>query len=42
MKTMIKNLILDTDLGSDVDDVGAVALANIFHNHHLINLLEII
>lgn len=39
MKTMIKNLILDTDLGSDVDDVGAVALANIFHNHHLINLL---
>ena len=36
---MIKNVILDTDLGSDVDDVGAVALANILHNKKIINLL---
>ena len=36
---MIKNVILDTDLGSDVDDVGAVALANILHNQKIINLL---
>lgn len=36
---MIKNVILDTDLGSDVDDVGAVALANIFNNQKKINLL---
>jgi len=38
---MIKNVILDTDLGSDVDDVGAVALANIFHNQKRINLLAV-
>ncbi len=36
---MIKNVILDTDLGSDVDDVGALALANILHNKKAINLL---
>ena len=36
---MIKKVILDTDLGSDVDDVGAVALANILHNKKIINLL---
>ena len=35
----MRKVILDTDLGSDVDDVGAVALANIFHNKKLIELL---
>lgn len=38
---MIKKVILDTDLGSDVDDVGAVALANIFHNQKQIELLAV-
>lgn len=38
---MIRKVILDTDLGSDVDDVGALALANIFHNQKKINLLAV-
>lgn len=33
-----ENIIFDTDLGYDCDDVGALALLNIFHNHHYINL----
>jgi hypothetical protein len=27
-----KKLIIDTDIFSDVDDVGALAIANVFHN----------
>ena len=32
---MKKVLFIDTDLGGDCDDVGAVALANIFKNNGL-------
>lgn len=28
-----KQIILDTDIGGDCDDAGAIALANIFHNN---------
>lgn len=38
---MIKKVVLDTDLGSDADDVGALALANLFHNRHIIDLLAV-
>ena len=36
---MRKLLFIDTDLGGDCDDVGALALANIFHNKNLIEIL---
>ena len=36
-----KNILLDTDLGGDCDDVGAVSLANILHNQGYINLLGV-
>ena len=34
-----KLLIIDTDIGGDCDDAGALALANIFKNEGLIDLL---
>lgn len=37
----IKNIILDTDIGPDCDDAGAVALLNIFKNRGLCNILGI-
>lgn len=36
-----KKLLIDTDLGGDCDDVGAVAMANILHNQQLIDLVGI-
>ena len=36
---MKKLLFIDTDLGGDCDDVGALALANIFHNKNFIEIL---
>ena len=35
---MKKVLFIDTDLGGDCDDVGAVALANIFKNNDIIEI----
>ena len=35
---MRKVLFIDTDLGGDCDDVGAVALANIFKNNDVIEI----
>lgn len=37
----MKNIILDTDIGPDCDDAGAVALLNIFKNAGLCNILGI-
>ena len=34
-----KQIILDTDIGGDCDDAGAIALANIFHNYGKIKVL---
>lgn len=36
-----KKIIIDTDLGGDCDDVGAVSLANIMHNQGLIDIKAI-
>lgn len=36
-----KQIIIDTDLGGDCDDVGAVSLANIMHNQGLIDIKAI-
>ena len=35
----MKKIFLDTDLGGDCDDVGAVALLNIFANQHKVEIL---
>ena len=35
---MKEKLFIDTDLGGDCDDVGALALANIFKNKGLIDM----
>ncbi len=37
----MKNIILDTDIGPDCDDAGAIALLNIFKNRGLCNILGI-
>lgn len=37
----LKQILIDTDLGGDCDDVGALALANIMHNQGLIDLKAI-
>ena len=37
--TQRKQLIIDTDIGGDCDDAGALALANIFHNSGNIKIL---
>lgn len=34
-----KKLLIDTDLGGDCDDVGAIALANLFYNQNLIDIV---
>ncbi len=34
-----KKLLIDTDMGGDCDDVGAVALANILYNQDLIDIV---
>ena len=34
-----KKLLIDTDLGGDCDDVGAVALANILYNQNIIDIV---
>lgn len=34
-----KTLIIDTDIGGDCDDAGALALANIFYNQNKIDIL---
>ena len=36
-----KQIIIDTDLGGDCDDVGAISLANIMHNQGLIDIKAI-
>lgn len=38
---MIKNIILDTDIGDDCDDAYALAMANIYHNEKKVNLLAV-
>ena len=35
----VPNLIIDTDLGCDCDDAGAIAIANLLHNEGKVNLL---
>lgn len=35
-------IIIDTDLFSDVDDVGALAIANVLHNYGLADLRGIV
>lgn len=35
---MKKILFIDTDLGGDCDDVGAIALANIFKNNNIVDI----
>lgn len=35
----MKNLIIDTDLGCDCDDAGALALAHLFYNFNIANIL---
>ena len=34
-------ILIDTDIMSDVDDVGAITIANVLHNCGLANLLGI-
>lgn len=36
-----KRIIIDTDIGPDCDDVGAIALANIYENYNLCNIIGI-
>lgn len=35
----MKNIIIDTDLGCDCDDAGALALAHLFYNFNIANIL---
>ncbi|KEZ43687.1 hypothetical protein SAPIO_CDS4306 [Scedosporium apiospermum] len=37
-----KKIIIDTDLFSDVDDVGSLAIANVLHNCHVAGLAGVI
>lgn len=37
----MRQLIIDTDLGFDCDDAGALAFANILHNEGAVSLLAI-
>ncbi len=37
-----QRVILDTDIDSDVDDVGALAMLYNLHNHRIIDLLGVI
>jgi len=37
-----KRIIIDTDLFSDVDDVGSLAIANVLHNCHVAELAGVI
>ena len=37
--TQNKSLIIDTDIGGDCDDAGALALANLFYNQNKIDIL---
>lgn len=36
--TSSKPVVIDTDIFSDVDDVGALAVANVLHNHGMANI----
>jgi len=33
-----RSVIIDTDIFSDVDDIGALAIANVFHNLGLVDI----
>ena len=37
----MRQLIIDTDLGFDCDDAGALAFANILHNEGAVSLLAV-
>ena len=38
----LKRIIVDTDIFSDVDDVGALAIANTLHNCGIVDLRAVI
>ena len=38
IKARSKSIIIDTDVFSDVDDIGALAIANVLHNYGLADL----